>query len=352
MSVAQWITEPPRMQPVEAALRWDLPVIETIGALCDWLWLDPEELGWFADLKVLCRKGARPALQHYHYRVLPKPDGGSRLIECPKRRLKSIQRQILSEILDRVPTHPSAHGFARGRSIRSFATPHAGKRVVLRLDLSNFFPTFQRPRIQAFFRTIGYPESVADSLGGLCTNAVPRNVIAAFAPEARPSYKWPHLPQGAATSPALANLCSYRMDCRLAGLARSADATYTRYADDLAFSGDEEFDRRVERFSTHAAAIVLEEGFAVNHRKTRIMRQGVRQQLAGLTLNAHLNVKREDFDRLKAIVTNCVRHGPAAQNHNTHPNFRSHIEGRVGFVESINPARGQRLRAIFDQIHW
>jgi RNA-directed DNA polymerase len=193
---------------------------------------------------------------------------------------------------------------------------------------------------------------VADRLGGVSTNAAPRELMTNLTPEARSVYARPHLPQGAPTSPALANLCAYRMDCRLAGLAKSAGAAYTRYADDLAFSGDEEFDKRVERFSVHAAAILREEGFTVNQRKTRIMRQGVRQHLAGLAVNSHLNVKRADFDRLKAILTNCVRLGPESQNRESHPAFRLHIEGRVGFVESINPVRGQQLRAIFKQIQW
>ena len=84
---------------------------------------------------------------------------------------------------------------------------------------------------------------------------------------------------------------------------RGGRAEYTRYADDLAFSGGEEFERGVERFSTHVAAILLEEGFTVNHRKTRIMRQGVRQRLAGLVANEGPNVARADFDRLKATLT-------------------------------------------------
>jgi RNA-directed DNA polymerase len=88
-------------------------------------------------------------------------------------------------------------------------------------------------------------------------------------------YAHPHLPQGAPTSPALANLMGYRLDRRLSGLANSADAVYTRYADDLAFSGGAAFNRGVERFSAHAAAVALEEGFSVNHHKTRVMRQGV-----------------------------------------------------------------------------
>jgi hypothetical protein len=161
-----------------------------------------------------------------------------------------------------------------------------------------------------------------------------------------------HLPQGAPTSPALANVCCYRLDCRLAGLAKAAGADYTRYADDLAFSGGEEFDRSVNRFATYVAAIVHEEGLSVNHRKTRIMRPGVRQHLAGVTLNQHLNVNRRDFDALKAILTNCIRFGPATQNRDQHLDFRAHLQGRVAFVVSVNAQRGNRLRRLFEQIQW
>jgi RNA-directed DNA polymerase len=352
LSVSQWIAEPQEMQPVAAAAGWNVPRIESVGALCDWLWLDVGDLEWFADLKGLANKKNRPLLRHYHYRVLSKPDGNVRLIEAPKPRLKSLQRQILTEILDKIPPHPAAHGFLKGRSIRTFAAGHTGQRVVLRMDLSDFFPTFSAARIQTVFRAMGYPEPVADLLGGICTHAAPRDLCAGLAYDARSLYSRPHLPQGAPTSPALANLCTYRADCRLTGLAESAGARYTRYADDLAFSGGDEFERRVERFSTHVAAILLEEGFAVNHRKTRIMRRGVRQHLAGLVVNEHINVRRRDFDRLKAMLTNCARLGAEGQNRAGHTDFRAHLEGKVGFVESVNPAKGRRLRAIFERIRW
>ena len=228
------------------------------------------------------------------------------------------------------------------------------------MDVRDFFPTFGGVRIQNLFRTLGYPEAVADLLGGICTNAAPRDIwdeIAAdLGPvgveEARRLYARPHLPQGAPTSPALANISFYRADCRLSALAESAGASYTRYADDLAFSGGEKFERRVERFGPYVASILLEEGFAVNHRKTRVMRQGVRQHLAGLVTNQRPNVVRRDFDRLKALLTNCVRQGPQTQNRERRPQFRAHLEGRVAFVEMINPGKAKRLRAIFERIRW
>jgi RNA-directed DNA polymerase len=360
LSVAHWLTGPPQMQSVAAAATWKVPAIESVGALAKWLGVTVGELEWFADLKRLAYKRSVARLAHYHYKILSKQSGSIRLIEAPKPRLKALQRQILTQILERIPPHPAAHGFLKGQSIKTFVTPHIGQRVILKMDLQDFFPSQSGARIRAFFRTVGYPEAVADLLGGICMNAVPRNVWKDAGLQVDPLrlretsdlYSQPHLPQGAPTSPTLANICFYRADCRLAGLANAVGAVYTRYADDLAFSSDRTFERNVERFSTHVAAILMTEGFRVHHRKTRIMRQGVRQHLAGLVANRRLNVMRPDFDRLKATLTNCVHLGAESQNREAHSHFRAHLDGRVGFVEMINPARGKRLRSIYEQIIW
>jgi hypothetical protein len=271
-----------------------------------------------------------------------------------------MQRRILTSILERIPIHSSVHGFVKGRSIKTFVAPHTGKHIVLRMDLQDFFPSFRAARIQTLFRTLGYPEPIADLFGGICTNAAPSSlwkppIFAGDVKRVREAlelYSRPHLPQGAPTSPALANLCTYHVDCRLAGLAKSAGAVYTRYADDLAFSGTETFEQGIERFSTHVAAILMDEGFRVNFRKTRVMRQGVRQHLAGLVINDHANVMRRDFDQLKATLTNCVRLGPESQNREANSQFRAHLEGRIAFVELINPKKAVRLRKVWDQIRW
>ncbi|MGB6695554.1 MAG: reverse transcriptase family protein [Terracidiphilus sp.] len=360
LKVVSFCPVEPRMRPVAAAKSWKVPEILTEHDLAVWLRVPENELRWFATLRSNQARRADGRLQHYHYRVIAKADGNLRLIEAPKERLKSMQRKILVRILEKIPTHPAVHGFVRGRSIKTFAEPHAGKHVVLRMDLKDFFPAFGRAQIQTFFRTAGYPERVADLLGGLCTNSAPPSVWKEIGIKAKPFaafemnrlYGRPHLPQGAPISPALANLCMYRADCRLSALARVAGATYTRYADDLAFSGGEQFAKGVDRFAAHVSAILHEEGFAVNHRKTRVMRRGVRQYLAGVVINEHPNIVRADFDRLKAILTNCVRHSPEAQNLDGHSAFRSHLEGRVSFVEMINAQRGARLRRIFEKIEW
>jgi retron-type reverse transcriptase len=362
LRIARWIAEPAGMQPAKAAREWPVPPLETVGELAAWLGVSVSQLQWFADLKRLAARQGEVGgpMSHYHYRVLAKAGGAIRLIEAPKKRLKQLQRVILAEILEKMPVHAAAHGFLKGHSIKTHAGLHVGRQVVLRMDLRDFFPSISAPRVRALFATAGYPDTVAELLGGLSTNATPRKLLGTLArgldplavAEMRALYARPHLPQGAPSSPALANLIAYRLDCRLTGLARSAGAIYTRYADDLAFSGDSSFHRCLDRFQIQAAAIVREEGFAIHHRKTRVMRRGVRQFLAGVVVNQRVNGVRTDFDRLKAILTNCVRHGAESQNREGQASFRSHLLGRIGFVAMLNLAKGLRLRQVFDQIQW
>jgi hypothetical protein len=99
-------------------------------------------------------------------------------------------------------------------------------------------------------------------------------------------------------------------------------------------------------------AIALEEGYRLNHRKTRVMAAGQRQELCGLVINRRPNVPRAEYDSLKALLFNAGRLGPDSQNRDGHPHFRAHLEGRVAWVASIHPARGARLRALFERIAW
>ena len=226
------------------------------------------------------------------------------------------------------------------------------------MDLKDFFPSVSIRAVHGLFRILGYPWAVARLLTGLCSTTAPVELFDSLPgdsghdTETRRLFRQSHLPQGAPTSPALANLCARRLDCRLDGLTRRMDARYTRYGDDLAFSGDRDFAARCGGFLRMASAICEDEGFAVNRRKTRIMRQGDRQRITGLTVNSHINVPRGDYDRLKATLWNCARHGPAGQNREDHPDFRAHLDGRVTWVETVNPPRGLRLRLMFMRIGW
>ncbi len=348
----------PQMTPArQLRTAAEIPPLITPGELARWLNVTPPELDWFADCFGRERERPEGALRHYRYRWIPKPSGGRRLVEIPKPRLKEIQQLILHEILSHVHPHDAAHAFRAGHSPATGAAVHVDQRVVLRIDLREFYPSIRDGRVRGVFRTLGYPEPVARLLAGLCTNNAPHDVLAQDEPGANPSaarhaLAVAHLPQGAPTSPALANLCCYRLDCRLAGLTRAMEVQYTRYADDLIFSGGHEFERNLPRFRILVCAIVLNEGFAIRRRKTRVMRSGCRQEVTGIVVNQRLNVPREEFDCLKAILHNCVTLGPQDQNREGVENFREHLSGRVAYVRMLHQARGERLRALFDRIDW
>ena len=360
LEVREWFWLPAAMTPRGAAAVWDVPPLCTVGQLADWLEVSPPRLQWLADWQERTSKQPVEALRHYRYTWFPKRRGGYRLLEAPKPHLKRVQRQILHAILDRIPPHESAHGFRAGRSIATYVRPHAGKEIVLRFDLRDFFSTVRASRVHTIFRAAGYPVDVARLLTGLCTVRTPSNVLrarpstseATAAERASQRLRSPHLPQGAPTSPALANLAALHFDRRLAGVASKLGADYTRYADDLAFSGGAELARTGRRLQVLVARVALEEGFEIHARKSRFMRPGVRQQLAGIVLNIRPNVVRADYDELKAILFNCIRSGPTTQNREDHPNFRGHLLGRVSYIAMVNPERGRKLRRLFNRIPW
>ncbi|MGZ5033990.1 MAG: reverse transcriptase family protein [Usitatibacter sp.] len=358
--IGRYFLDSPPMEPRKGTLAaCALPALATPGDLAHWLRIGITELDWFADPRQLNgRTDGR--LSHYHYRWIEKREG-YRLIESPKPRLREIQRKILREIIQVVPAHRGAHGFVRGRSCLTYARPHVGKLMVLRMDLRNFFASVPDARVNALFKMLGYPEATARLLAGICTNSPPRRILQAI-PSDGQRYQLPmreraqlerrHLPQGAPTSPALANLCALHLDMRIDGLARAMECDYSRYADDIAISGNEELRRRVDKLSTLIAAIALEEGFEVNHRKTRAMHQSHRQVLTGIVVNQKLNLRRASYDELKAILHNCGRHGAPSQNRGGHDDFRAHIAGRIEYLRNLNPGKGEKLQAAFDRTVW
>lgn len=352
------VFDAPRFAPAPCFAGLALPELVTQADLASWIGIPVEQVDWLADEFRSHDRTITGRLQHYRYAFVPKRHGPSRLIEAPKPRLKAIQRRILREILARVPVHDSAHGFVAGRSCLSGAQVHASEAVVATFDLAQFFPSIHLARILGLFRSLGYPWDVAHRLAGLCTTMTPASVFAALPAAQRPSravqaiHRIPHLPQGAPTSPALANLLAFTLDLRLHALARAVGANYTRYADDLAFSGDAVFAAGLRRFAATVEAIVREEGFALNAAKTRIMPRHTRQRVTGIVVNDHCNTGRAEFESLKAILHNCRTQGPGSQNRASMPDFRRHLEGRVAWIEQVNPRRGARLRVVFEEIRW
>jgi RNA-directed DNA polymerase len=337
----------------ERLSEFGLPHIDSPETLALWLDLPLGKVAWLIHRFADDNRPQNTQQSHYAYRWLKKRGPGWRLIEAPKSTLKSAQHQILTELLDRIPPHSNAHGFVTGRSIITNAQPHVGNRVVVKFDLENFYATVSFSRVVAIYRSVGYCREVALWLARLTTSQVPANMpfpegdslaILPFLPR--------HLPQGAPTSPALANLSAFSLDLRLNGLARTFSANYTRYADDLTFSGAEDLLQGLPVLIPLVTKIVRSERFRINRKKRKVIRNNQCQIVTGVVVNEVLNISRRDFDRLKAILNNCQRHGPSTQNREEHPDFAAHLLGRVAHVTQINPSRGQKLQAIYDRIDW
>lgn len=342
---------------------WPITEIGSVSVLADRLELSDGQLAWLSDVRGLERTVSASKLRNYRYQAVHRRGGLPRLIEAPKARLKEIQRWLLREILDHVPAHPAAHGFVRGRSVVTHARLHSGQEMVGRYDLKDFFASIAAGRVYGIFHTLGYAPAVAHALTGLCTNTVPLAVWQQI-PSPRSSrlvgpHFWlgrqlatPHLPQGAPTSAALANLAAFRLDRRLAGLAASSALRYSRYADDLTFSGPRRPRRQASDLEAIVAEIAAEEGFAINRDKSSLRTSARRQSVCGVVVNAHPNVTRAEYDRLKAILHNAARYGPATQNRAGVPDLQAHLRGRIEWVSSLDRGRGERLRRRFREIDW
>jgi RNA-directed DNA polymerase len=351
--VVRWSPTPTEMAPS----RWPVRSLPDLGALARLLDLDSGELDWFTDNRHLERLVSEP-LRHYRWTALPKRDG-VRLVAAPKPRLKEIQRRLLHHVLNGIPLHPAAHGGVPGRSVGTALAPHAGAALVIRADLESFFAAIPVRRVYGLLRTAGYPEPVAYAIAGLCTTIVPRQVWQAIEIPADLERHYrlgkllstPHLPQGAPTSPALANLIAFTLDRRLAGLARAFDARYTRYVDDLTFSGGGHLRVGRSAFIEQLGLIANAEGFRLVDAKTVLLGSSGRQQLLGAVINDRPTLSRLERDALRALLHNCAVHGWRSQTRGR-DNFAAHVLGRIGHVTGLDPAFGAKLRDSYDRIDW
>jgi RNA-directed DNA polymerase len=350
-----FLPDPAMRLPPLALADCALPAITDHVALAAFLQIRPAQLNWLApELPLESRAGSG----HYLYRLVPKATGGLRLLEIPKVQLKAVQRRILDGLLAHVPPHEAAHGFRPNHSVISHAQLHAGQDVVIRFDLKDFFTSITAARIQAIFRTLGYPDGVARSLAVLCTHRSPRMIVdrlqadGGWHASAAQRLRLPHLPQGAPSSPALANLAAFSLDMRLAGLAHRLKARYSRYADDLVFSGSGQLRQQFRSLHAWVSAIAQSEGFFLHPDKTRCLPAHQQQRITGIVVNAHPNVPRADFDRLKACLHQCTLHGAASQNTDQHADFKAYLQGRIAWVHQLNPTKARRLQNLFDRIKW
>ncbi len=285
------------------------------------------------ELSRLMRPGVEPGSGYVEFEI-PKAKGGTRKIAAPRTPLRKVQRTILDAILAKVPLHDACHGFVPHRSTVTNAAPHTRAAIVLKLDLKDFFPTVHYRRVKGLFQWLGYNEEVAATLAGLTT----------YRPKLDSGHVvWPGvLPQGAPTSPALANLISRRLDARLDKLALKYGATYTRYADDLTFSFRAKPDLELGRFLWWVDGICQQEGFTERADKRRVLRNKHQQRVTGLVVNDKINIPRADRRRFRAILHNCAKHGLASQA-GDHADFPAYLAGYAAYVHMVDPVLGKKF---------
>ncbi|MFZ5444076.1 MAG: reverse transcriptase family protein [Myxococcota bacterium] len=331
-----------RRSNLEALQANGLPAWSTPADVAKALGLTIKQLRW------LCFHAEATKKTHYVYFEIPKRSGGKRLLSAPHEKLKEAQRK-LHGLLAKLPLGDEAHGFVKGRSVVSNATPHVGQGVVLNVDLKDFFPTVTFRRVRGLFQSLGYSPAVATVLGLLCTEA-PRRKVKFNDAEYWVAVGERCLPQGAPTSPVLANLVTRKLDRRLKGRLGTRGWVYTRYADDLSFSR-KDF-TRAELGFVHASIrhVVQDEGFALNPKKGRAQGKGGRQDVTGVVVNVKPGVPREEVRRLRAILHQAKKTGLEAQNREKVADFRRVIEGKIAWVTMIDRAKGERLKAAFDAL--
>jgi retron-type reverse transcriptase len=321
--------------------RLGLPILRSEQDLADLLGISLSRLRWFTHDK------AAETLWHYVRYTIPKRSGGERVILAPKRDLKALQRKALTEIIGKAPVARAAHGFVPGKSIVTNARAHVGKKVILKLDLKDFFPSVTFARVRGMLIALGYPFAVAATLALLCTE-YEREPFTRDDKQYFISVGPRYLVQGAPTSPALANLVAWQLDRRLTGLAAKRGFTYTRYADDLVFSGDDETQVRHLRIITRK--IIEDEHFTVNQAKTRIAKQSARQVVTGLVVNDAVGTPRDVRRRLRAILHHAEKEGLAPQNREGRKDFPAYLRGMVAYVNAASTRHAAKLRITLDKV--
>jgi RNA-directed DNA polymerase len=261
----------------------------------------------------------------YRQFVVRKRSGGQREINEPLPSLKQIQRWILDRILYAEPVSKYAKGFVPKRSIKENARFHRKQPYLLSLDIKDFFPSIKRPRVFGIFRAFGYSQEVANILARLCTREE-------------------CLPQGAPTSPALSNLFARRLDRKLGGLAKKIKARYTRYADDLTFSGSFSPGKVIKV----VREVLAEEKLSLNEAKTRLMEPHQRQEVTGIVVNQRLRAARDLRRGLRQAIYYIETYGLGSHLEHIREvrgRYIYHLLGLATFILYVDPEDSDALHA-------
>lgn len=285
---------------------------------------DDKAITWCANFLIVDKNTLvnilRNISNHYTHFKLGKRSGGYRTISAPDAALLKIQKIIYKRILLSVNVHPASMGFRQNISVTYNAKAHLGNKQILKADITDFFGSIKKQRIIKAFEKIGYPANISQVLAELCTLEN-------------------KLPQGAATSPTLSNIIAYDMDVKLASVAQKSNLTYTRYADDLTFSGE---DISFELTLSEIDRTIREEKFVIQRKKTRFLTEKKRKIVTGISVSSgeKLMIPKAKKREIRKNVHYILTKGLAEHQRfigSTDPSYMKRLIGYLNFWIMVEP---------------
>jgi RNA-directed DNA polymerase len=313
--------------------------------------------------------GLAPGARYREF-TIPKKSGGTRRICAPRIALLKLQRDMLHLLQGDYRPRAHIHGFVSGyqRSIVSNARQHVGKRWVLNLDLEDYFETVHFGRIQGRLKAspYNYPERIAQFIAHIACFQTQKEVDGIIQTTSV-------LMPGGALSPILANIVTDKLDAELSRFCRQLGCTYTRYADDISISSNRRtFPAPIGGFTSSESPVevilsdtfqqmIEDNGFSINHSKTRLLGRTHQQEVTGLIVNEKVNVKRKFVRNVRAMLhdwefsgysTAAARHfaekrpnrGRLQQHEAT--NFEWVVRGKIEFMRQVRGSADQVFRRV------
>ena len=287
--------------------------------------------------------------KRYKQFKIPKKTGGTREISAPIAGLNNIQKKLDVLLQELYNSHPAAHGFISGKSTLTNATRHLNKKCVLNIDLKDFFASITAARIIGLLKSkhFGLPNEVASTIAALCT------------------YN-DRLPQGAATSPVLSNMISFRLDRQLTNLCKKERVTYTRYADDITFSTTKhQFPESFVKMDS-AESVILGDlltahieanHFTINNLKVRLHAGTKAQFVTGVKVNLKPNLSRKYIRQLRSMIHAWEKHGLEAAQSKFESEYRGGkrsfanvVYGKLAYLKHIKGSEDLVYRRLYNRV--
>ncbi|MDR0905452.1 MAG: reverse transcriptase family protein [Oscillospiraceae bacterium] len=271
--------------------------------------------------------------EDYYNRFIVKKGKKHRLITAPSKPLKLRQRWILDNILSKIEISEYAHGFAKNRSIVTNAVTHISQPVAFCFDIKDFFPSIKEKSVADIFKNAGYSDSVSAKFASLCCY---EGVV----------------PQGAPTSPYIANVVCVTMDEELAAMSQQLGARYTRYADDITISCDRDITPHMRDIEN----IINAYGFQLNADKTRVFGENRPKFITGLVVGEDIRIRKAFKRKLKQEIHFCKKFGVTVHLENSNNaksiNYKEHLYGKAYYVKMVEPELGIHFLKELDEIVW